>query len=371
MNYKSIFFVLIFSLIMFSTKDVLGDEIKSFVEPSSLTLDGRGVESTIDVKIKGTEETKSIKTFEVFLAYDPKVLQVVEVKEGALFSRSGHPTFWYFYKEELNEHIHVVDAILGYGLDVKADGILFSVKVKSLVDNGISSLILSQVKIGVLNEDKSKVVYVPSVSTENGKITVGKAVVPSLEITPLIIHVPKDSTFETKIEIENADDVSEVQFSLAFDPEYLTIMEITEGDFLKQGDANVDISVTNEQKSLITCNLKRLSNESANGKGNIAQISVKCIKLGKSVLELKDASVSGEKPLIEKSGSKVVCIKIDINGDGIVDILDFVLIGNEFGPKKPNPDADVNKDGIVDISDLVLACRQAFWRKIPNYTNSP
>jgi hypothetical protein len=256
-NYKPIFFVLLFSLIVFSTKGVLGDEIKIFVEPSSLTMDGMGVESTIDVKIEGTEEIKSIKTFEVFLDYDPKVLQVVEVKEGALFSKSGHPTFWYLYKEELNEHVHVVDAILGYGLDVKASGILFSVKVKSLVDNGISSLILSQVKIGVLSEDKSEVIYVPSVSTENGKITVGKAVAPSLEITPLIIHVPKDSTFETRIEIENANDVLHVQFSLAFDPEYLAIIKVTEGDFLKQGNANVDVSVTNEQKSLITCNLKR------------------------------------------------------------------------------------------------------------------
>ena len=101
-HYKPIFFILLFSLIVFSTKGVFGDEIK----------------------IEGTEEIKSIKTFEVFLLYNPKVLEVAEVKESTLFSKSGHPTFWRLYKEELGEHIHVVDAILGHGLDVKASGTL-------------------------------------------------------------------------------------------------------------------------------------------------------------------------------------------------------------------------------------------------------
>jgi len=54
-------------------------------------------------------------------------------------------------------------------------------------------------------------------------------------------------------------------------------MEVTEGVFLKQGDANVDVSITDERENLITYNLKRLSDEGANGKGTIAKISVKCI----------------------------------------------------------------------------------------------
>jgi len=227
-----------FFLIVFSVKGVFGDEI--FTNPTSLTMDGIGVEFTIDVNIEGTEKVKSMKTFEVFLDYDPKVLEVIEVKEGALFSRSGHPTFWYFYKEELNEHIHVVDAILGFGLDVKADGTLFSVKFKSLVENGVSSLNFDQVKIGVLSEDKSKVVYVPSISKGNGEIIIG-------------------------------------------------------------------------------------------------------------------------------APSK---LKVDINDDGIVDIVDLVLIAKEFGKKAPNTDVDVNKDGVVDISDLVLVGKH-FGEKSTNGQAAP
>jgi len=232
-HYNPTFFVLMFSLILLSTEGVFGDEIKIFTSPSSLTMDGSGVESTIEVKIEGTEEISSIKTFEVFLSYNPKVLEVVEVKEGALFVRAGHPTFWYFYQKELGEHIHIVDAILGNGLDVEADGTLFSVKFKSL-GNGISNLDFEQVKIGVLSADKSKVLYVPSISKGNGKITVG-----------------------------------------------------TESN-----------------------------------------------------------------------------LKVDINDDGIVDILDLVLVGREFGNETSDSDADVNKDGVVDISDLVLVARH-FGKTFP------
>mgnify|MGYP001104134894 CR=1 FL=1 len=50
----------------------------------------------------------------------------------------------------------------------------------------------------------------------------------------------------------------------------------------------------------------------------------------------------------------------DINGDGVVDILDLSRIGKAFGcfEGEPNydPDADINNDGIVDIGDLSLVC---------------
>ena len=56
-----------------------------------------------------------------------------------------------------------------------------------------------------------------------------------------------------------------------------------------------------------------------------------------------------------------------INGDGIVDIVDVVIVALAFGsevednPSTPwnetlnwNPDADINNDGLVDIVDLVI-----------------
>ena len=45
----------------------------------------------------------------------------------------------------------------------------------------------------------------------------------------------------------------------------------------------------------------------------------------------------------------------DINKDGITNILDLILVGQNFGKTKPtNARADVNGDGTVNISDLIL-----------------
>jgi hypothetical protein len=48
----------------------------------------------------------------------------------------------------------------------------------------------------------------------------------------------------------------------------------------------------------------------------------------------------------------------DINGDGIVDILDAILLSNSFlatpGSSSWNSNADLNNDGIVDISDAII-----------------
>ena len=43
----------------------------------------------------------------------------------------------------------------------------------------------------------------------------------------------------------------------------------------------------------------------------------------------------------------------DINGDGMVDIVDLVAVGSAFGTSGDGVPADVNGDGIVDIVDLV------------------
>jgi hypothetical protein len=51
----------------------------------------------------------------------------------------------------------------------------------------------------------------------------------------------------------------------------------------------------------------------------------------------------------------------DVNGDGIVDILDLVLVGSHFGEEGENINGDVNGDGIVDILDLVLVGSHLYY----------
>ena len=43
----------------------------------------------------------------------------------------------------------------------------------------------------------------------------------------------------------------------------------------------------------------------------------------------------------------------DVNKDGIVNVLDLVLVAGEFGVENPSY-TDVNGDGVVNILDLVV-----------------
>ena len=44
---------------------------------------------------------------------------------------------------------------------------------------------------------------------------------------------------------------------------------------------------------------------------------------------------------------------LDVNDDGIVNILDLVLVASQMG-QSDETDADFNADGVVNIQDLVL-----------------
>ena len=47
-----------------------------------------------------------------------------------------------------------------------------------------------------------------------------------------------------------------------------------------------------------------------------------------------------------------VAITVDVNSDGVVNILDLVIVANSFG--ETDPQSDVNGDGVVNILDLVV-----------------
>jgi hypothetical protein len=56
--------------------------------------------------------------------------------------------------------------------------------------------------------------------------------------------------------------------------------------------------------------------------------------------------------------SSPLSVPWNINGDFIVNILDFLVIGNSFlawpGHSNWNPNADINSDGVVNILDAII-----------------
>ncbi|MBD3183545.1 T9SS type A sorting domain-containing protein [Candidatus Poribacteria bacterium] len=102
---------------------------------------------------------------------------------------------------------------------------------------------------------------------------------------------------------------------------------------------------------------------SANGDGTLAVVTFTAIAGGESHIKLQNVRLSDPEanliPVTILDGSVTVMEYPvwDVNKDGQVDILDIVIVGQQFGeqitePMESNP--DVNGDGVVDILDIVL-----------------
>ena len=101
-----------------------------------------------------------------------------------------------------------------------------------------------------------------------------------------------------------------------------------------------------------------LSGES-HGDGTLATLTFEVIAVKGSTLTLSDVVLSdsagvGSRPQVE-NGEVVEPPQVtgDVNGDGVVNIQDLVLVAGRLGQTGQN-NADMNGDGVVNIQDLVL-----------------
>ena len=82
-----------------------------------------------------------------------------------------------------------------------------------------------------------------------------------------------------------------------------------------------------------------------------------------SMIVASDTSVS------ETAGQMLTS---DVNGDGIINVADLVLVSNYLGQPSPtNLDMDINGDGIVTIADLVQVARHLGTSTYSTYSSAP
>ena len=75
---------------------------------------------------------------------------------------------------------------------------------------------------------------------------------------------------------------------------------------------------------------------------------------GSPVSDRGDVTISLTHQLPDLDGEIYLKVIVDRNGDGVVDILDLIVVSNHFG----TPNGDVNGDGMTNIFDLTLIAQQ-------------
>ena len=171
-------------------------------------------------------------------------------------------------------------------------------------------------------------------------------------------------TFTLDIGAENVFDLAGWQFDITFDPVILEAINVSEGDFLKTGGGTTFFhggSIDNAAGKITGLNAARLSAQGVNGTGTLLQVRFTAKSAGETKLALQNfqfGSVTGDSI---PAGPHEITFTVegglatgDVNRDGVVSILDLILVAQQLGKRVPaGSPVDVNGDGVVSILDLI------------------
>ena len=179
---------------------------------------------------------------------------------------------------------------------------------------------------------------------------------PTVRITPSPVVSPDvGDNLVIKIDVSGVENVAGYQATVRFDPTALHYVESANGSYLPAGSLFVPPVVNANQVTLAATSLSGDSD----GAGTLATVTFEVVAVKPSYIALSDVMIMQQDltsiPIIVKNGDIVVTSDeaLDVNGDGIVNILDLIVVATHFGTVGESQ-ADVNGDSVVDIKDLLL-----------------
>ena len=180
------------------------------------------------------------------------------------------------------------------------------------------------------------------------------------------IYLGDNFTFDVRA--ENVVEMAGWQFEIAFDSSLLEAVDVSEGAFLRMDGGSTFFqsgSIDNASGKITGLRTALLSDSGVSGSGAILQVKFKAKSEGEAILALEDVlfgSFTGENI---PAGPLEITFTVnerrrtgDVNRDGVVNILDLILVARQLGKSVPaNSPVDVNGDGIVNIFDLTLVAQ--------------
>ena len=171
-------------------------------------------------------------------------------------------------------------------------------------------------------------------------------------------------TFTLDISAENVTDIAGWQFDIVFDPAALEAISVSEGGFLKTDGGSTFFqggSIDNAAGKITGLSAARLSTQGVTGTGVLAQVRFKAKSAGETQLALQKFQFGTAAGDNIPAGPHEITFTVeerlatgDVNRDGVVSILDLILVAQQLGKRVPTGTAvDVNGDGVVSILDLI------------------
>ena len=171
-------------------------------------------------------------------------------------------------------------------------------------------------------------------------------------------------TFTLNLRAENVTDLAGWQFDIVFDPAALEAIDVSEGDFLKMNGGSTFFqsgSIDNAAGKIGGLSAARLSGGGASGTGTLLQVRFKAKAAGETELALDKFQFGSTTGDNIPAGPHEIRINVeeglttgDVNRDGVISILDLILVAQQLGKRVPAGSAvDVNGDGVVSILDLI------------------
>jgi len=212
-------------------------------------------------------------------------------------------------------------------------------------------------------------------------------------VYPEEIRVKVGETFETYIKIRDVSGLQGFDFMLSYDSTLLDCIALEEGTFLSNAnDTFVAKQEINDEFSpgcgRVWLAVAILGKGYADGNGTLAVIRFNATAVGESVLDLySDYPYKEDEVKLTTCCSEAIPNKAldghviiettnsdpdplgpvdppspDVNGDGIVNIEDLLIIASVYGTVKGDtgyyPNVDLDQNGKIDICDLVIAAQK-------------
>ncbi|NOU90561.1 hypothetical protein GC102_33215 [Paenibacillus sp. LMG 31460] len=177
------------------------------------------------------------------------------------------------------------------------------------------------------------------------------------------VRTEKGSLLPVQVQVENADQLYAVTSTVYYDPAKFTVDQIRVGDSFKNGKEvffQYDTQTPGQVKFIIS----HLGDNVVDGKVDVTSIVFKAIGEGNTEVVLSkfsnlakvDADLTGkmDSPVNDlKVSIQIVKDLSDVNEDGLINIIDLIIIAKAVGGTY-NAKYDLNNDNKVDIQDLAV-----------------